>query len=547
MYTFRDINDASDNAVMPSEALKLNGEYIENLIPGYRTLYTKGREALSPEFAYYETGIRDGATAQNKRYPARIITVGYQLLAESNEAFRSAFNALGGILDVEDAQLIFDDEQDKYFTGTPSLIGEIEPGRNQVVGEIEFTCTDPFKYSVEEYEVVPTLDDGMAFLANYNGTYKAFPELEADFYSESGDALTGNGDCGYVAFFNEYGKIIQLGDPEEEDGEGMAQSQTLANQLFKTEDAWGTAAQKLWPLNSGVSTEAFSQTGSMKTAKSHATAGAEGYYLTPAGYGTGTKYHGPSITRVLPADSAGVTGATNFTCTWKQKLCIGDGKNDIKQKGGFQILLTNASNTIVAGVSVFKGSSGKKAKLRFFVGGKTKETIEIDISYHNKRFGNNRSENKKKKIEAIKTVKTSSIVKTGSKVVFTIGGKKKTFTDSAIADMAVTRVTVTMAARDTSTPLTHNGLYWVKFIKNNCDTWRDIKNKFSADDVVIANCKNGEVLLNDSPAPELGALGNDWEEFYLQPGANQIGVSYSEWVEDAYAPTFKMRYREVFL
>ena len=76
---------------------------------------------------------------------------------------------------------------------------------------------------------------------------------------------------------------------------------------------------------------------------------------------------------------------------------------------------------------------------------------------------------------------------------------------------------------------------------------RDIPNKFSADDVVEADCKNAEILLNGTPAPSLGALGNDWEDFYLTPGLNQIGIAYSEWVSAECAPQFKVKYREVFL
>ena len=70
-------------------------------------------------------------------------------------------------------------------------------------------------------------------------------------------------------------------------------------------------------------------------------------------------------------------------------------------------------------------------------------------------------------------------------------------------------------------------------------------NKFGSADVVTADCNTGEVFMNDSPTPQYGALGNDWEEFYLRPGINQIGASYSDWADNA--PTFKMRYREVFL
>ena len=64
---------------------------------------------------------------------------------------------------------------------------------------------------------------------------------------------------------------------------------------------------------------------------------------------------------------------------------------------------------------------------------------------------------------------------------------------------------------------------------------------------MTADCRSAEVLLNDDPAPELGAPGNDWETFCLKPGVNQIGTAYSDWVLEAYKPTFKMRYREVFL
>ena len=98
MYNFIDVNEVSAGAFLPAEALMLNGEYIEDLIEGYRTLSVTGREALSPELNTYETGVRDGAKLLNRRYPARIITVKYQLIAASSEAFREAYNKLGDIL-----------------------------------------------------------------------------------------------------------------------------------------------------------------------------------------------------------------------------------------------------------------------------------------------------------------------------------------------------------------------------------------------------------------------------------------------------------------
>ena len=203
MYKFVDTIETSEGVSLPSEALMLNGEYIENLIEGYRTLTVEGREALSPEISTFETGIRDGSAFKGKRYPARIIKITYQINAATNEAFRDAYNKLAQILDVTDAELIFNDEQDKFFIGTPSLIGEVTPGRNAVVGEFEILCLDPFKYSVAEYEAEPDLSEGSIFV-DYGGTAKAYPTLQAEFYqedeaSEDGETvtnLTGSGDCG---------------------------------------------------------------------------------------------------------------------------------------------------------------------------------------------------------------------------------------------------------------------------------------------------------------------------------------------------------------
>lgn len=552
MYNFIDTTEYQSGEILPSEALCLNGEYIEKQIDGYQTLYVSGRESFLKELESFETGIRDGATLKSGKYPARTIIVGYQLLAKSNEAFREAYNMLNNILNVEDAQLIFRDEQDKYFIGTPSYATEVEPGRNCVKGEIEFYCADPFKYSVEEYEVEPTLDDGTAFAIDYKGTYKSFPTLEADFYTEEETStdgetetpLTGEGDCGYVAFFNEREKIIQLGDPEEESGEEMAESQTLVNQSFLTANSFGTAVKNLWAVNSGyTSSDAVVQVGTMGVKKSYADATANEYYLTPSDYGSGSKYHGPSVTRTIPEDANGETGAKNFTLTYKQKMSIGGGTNDIKQLGAFQMLLMNITETTkkcIGGVSIFKGASGKKATLRVYINGKYYDR-DIDLSLNNKYFGNNSAS------KGITTVKTSTITKTADTLDFNLGGIKMTYRDSAITDLAVTHITFTIAKYGTKTPLSYNGLYSVKFVKHNCETWREILNKFGASDVAVADCKTGEIYLNNANTPGLGALGNDWEEFYLSPGINQIGVAWSDWVPEGYEPTFKMRYREVFL
>lgn len=555
MYNFVDTNGYAEGTSLPSEALKINGVYLENTVTGYRTLYVKGREMLAPDIETYETGVRDGSTLQSKRFPARTITVGYQLITSSAEAFRAAFNALNAALDVEEAELIFADEPDKFFIGTPFGRGDVPAGRNAITGEFDILCADPFKYSVQEYEVTPTLDDGTTFAIQYNGTYRSYPTLVAEFADEDDDTaggLTGSGDCGYVAFLSDDAAIIQLGDPDEPDTENYAKSQTLTKQIFTSYNA--TVAAK-WPINTGrTSSSAVTATGTVVVGKD-----AENIRMLVANsYGTGTEWHGPSITRTIPADASGHVGAKNFRLSYKQRMCMGQGKKDTKQRGLFQCLLVNVSGskrTIVAGLSVNKNKTGKQALLKLYVNGKTVHTQYIDLTYHNKYFGYKKvvTEKIKKKGKVIKKKRiiqpalSSTIRKYGKTVTFNIGGIQKAFKVSAIANTEVHEITFLMGKYASVTPLTYNGLFWAKFISDSCETFRDIPNKFSAGDVVEADCEDGEIYLNDARAPELGALGNDWETFYLEPGTNQIGVAWSDWVPAGSAPNCKIRYREVFL
>ena len=695
MYEFIDVTqtqeDVSEGTLLPSEAMKINGEYIENLIPEYRTLTVEGREALSREIETYEVGSRNGSEMKGARYPARTIRVTYQLRCASNEDFRAAYNKLAGILSVENAELIFEDEPDKYFIGTPSYVGEVEPGRNSVIGEFEIVCLDPFKYSVMEYEA--TANEGeSSILIDYKGSFESYPKLSAEFFKEneasedgkSSQVLHGNGDCGYVAFFNDKEKIIQLGDPDETDLDTSAypKSQTLISQDFNYAKCWGSGDKLWWSENTGAivpdsrialkngtlsggvathqadGTDAkqtktatiltarstaerpfidydvsatvsnrretyaqltitvtasldnrdsyFSNRGVLKcditfgsttktitikaaTEKMYGTTkvkksvtftptidkdtstisgikfkayrtdnnGQTGvlsertcaplvffpyiapseatYYVHPTNYGSGSGWHGASITRAIPEDKAGEIGAKNFKLTYSNKMAAAG--NATNQIGDFQALAVsniNGERSVIAGIHISKSATGKVAKVSLYVNGLMKKSFDIGLGEDNVYFAYGR---------------TSTITKIGNSIHFSIGNGKQQyeFKDNAITDSVVNEITFNFMKYGDKPELKYNGLYSVKFVKNNCTTWADVPNKFSANDIVEADCKTGDILLNGTNTPSLGALGNDWESFYLKPGLNQIGVSYSEWVNELYAPTFKVKYREVYL
>jgi hypothetical protein len=373
------------------------------------------------------------------------------------------------------------------------------------------------------------------------------------------------------------------------------------------------------------------------------------HYMKASSYGSGTGWHGPSITRTLSADAAGFVGATDFTLTYSQRLSIGGENGSSAQRGAFQCQITDASGNNIAGVRIRKTAAGNNGYLVLFVKGVPVAEVKIGLDYNNYHFGTNSSSSalqaaaaaargdvnaaqtelasaqsqynywdsqywaaqrridyyspllskaisptqiasyranyndavadkaeaaEQRSIYAAKinsassavnsaanrltaanktanavngknVVRTSLITKTGNSVTFNIGSYVRTFRNDAITDMAAAKVTFMFEQYGSYAPFAFNGISAAKFVKHNCQTWKDVPNKFSANDIVRADCKSGEIFLNGVKKPELGALGNDWEQFYLTPGLNQIGFSYSDWC--AYEPTVKVRYREVFL
>lgn len=68
-------------------------------------------------------------------------------------------------------------------------------------------------------------------------------------------------------------------------------------------------------------------------------------------------------------------------------------------------------------------------------------------------------------------------------------------------------------------------------------------------DVLTVDTMSAEVFLDSGsatiPAQYLGALGNDWETFYLSPGVNAIAADYSDFTTTP--PKFTLKYRKRYI
>ena len=566
MYAFKDTTDhTTPSQVLPSEAVSIDGVYLENEISGYRTLYVKGRETLSPEVEFGEVGVRDGSYLKNKRFPARVLTIGYQLVASTTTEFNTAFQKLNDMLNVEDAEIIFRDEQDKYLTGTPTGFAEIPAGQLSIKSEFTIVCADPFKYSVTEYSVSPTLDDGATFSVNYNGTYPAYPVLQTNFY-ESNTAGNTDGDCGFVAFSTPNGDVLQFGydaDPSDVTDEvekivdqgTWSKNKTLVNDKFNALTNWTTNngyTGSIYYLQSGTPAVGFLKNGTNKA-------------LYISDFGSGSQWHGASVKREIPND--GGNPSVNGAKDWKVHGTLrfspsATAKTAKKQSGRIFISILNSNGMALGGIAIAKKAGSSDGTIKMYVRNKVVKTFKnVDLSHYNKFFGYKKKSKDKRPCNY-------DIIKNGKKISFKAGGKTFSYSDNNLANTTATHISIYISKWGNDPNVSWMGVYGCQFTSTSVqqtmttETWEELTEEveavtaFTTNDVLVCDCNDGTIRLMNAFAtdevngglhPELGALGNDWETFVLTKGNNQIGTMYSDWVASAYKPTFTLRYRERFL
>ena len=126
----------------------IDGQYIEDLIPGYSTLQVSGRELLSQSIEKQTIGKSDGEFIQYVRNPSREIVVGYRLAAADNLSFRQAFYKLNSILHGDSHQVSFNDDPSKYWIATFSDIDDVPKGRNAITSSFTLFVPDGVAHSV---------------------------------------------------------------------------------------------------------------------------------------------------------------------------------------------------------------------------------------------------------------------------------------------------------------------------------------------------------------------------------------------------------------
>lgn len=168
LYEFTDTLSMPKDASLPSEAINFNDKFLEEIVPGYRTLNVVGRELAATQVQTYQLGIRDGTRQVYSRIPDRILTIKYRITADNNEVFRDCFNKLNiALYSEKDVPIWFNDEPEMMWTGSKSDVEEVPEGVNSVISTFTILLSDPYKYTKSDATSVMWGSRIITFQSNY--------------------------------------------------------------------------------------------------------------------------------------------------------------------------------------------------------------------------------------------------------------------------------------------------------------------------------------------------------------------------------------------
>lgn len=509
MYSFRDTVETGAAEQLPSEALSLDYVYIEDKIPGYRTLSVSGRESLEYQVTDADRAFgNDGMEYYGKRQQGRTLTVRFQLLAEDATQFFQQYVQLKAFCTGENRHLRFRDMANHHYVGTLVSISEPEPGRITGVGEMQFYCADPHMITDLWGKVTASRVNGvLTAKVDVTCTGKVYPQYE----------ILHNGENGYVGIVHA-GGALEAGNREEADTE------TIKSELLLKEN-----------VVSGFSR----YTGTNPWSNTIATAGtitadSSGYFtLTNAGTNNGG-WHGGCMKWNLPADSKGVVGATHCYL-W---FMIDFMTSQMGQSGQTIVMLADASNKMVAGFSIHKSDmTGNQAFARILVGGNNPR--EVERWYFTPSTADAENPFNGRGCE--------DILKEGKKITFFYWGKYYSVSVPELADVKVTSVIVSMAQYNTRNLTTQyigrNMVRSMKFRKDNVNSKRDIPNRYAPNSRIVVDTAKSAVSLDGLPANDELVTGSVFAP--LSPGQHTIEFYPSTWCSPA--PEITVWYEERWL
>lgn len=476
---------------------KIDGQYIEDLISGFRTLGVDGREELDLDVTSAETETSDGGRFVRRKINSRVLRVHFHLSDATASGFAAKLKALQKKLySIKESKIIFSDASNYYFTGSFRKLTLAYKGMTVTRGTFEIFCADPFRYFVTESVVYPT--DGV-FTVNYTGTYPAHPTLIA---------RSPGHDCGFYGFTKD-GLTIRVGNPDEQDQEEVPSDTATA----LIEQNFGSNYS---PYTGWLASLARLLYG-YKTDNQGVTSAADYIYSLPGYPEEPNYYYGPALGTLVPA-------SPNFEMSFVNWF-----EPSGNQGGGFDIYINNSGGGNICGVSIYRNKNGRVQWAMIVKG-----NIVKGGSY---ALADNPFKG---------AWRTQTITKSLGTITFNVGGVTYSVTDPEIAGHSYDAANISFVfyrQPGADTIGANNALKSIT-LRGFANTWQEVANKIPQGGLVRVDTGSGHITLDGTEALGLGVITNNFEDFVLEPGENTITCEASDWVDDAY---YIMRFREAYL
>lgn len=514
---------------------------------GYMTHKASGRESLDKQLSTYENG-SDGEVLKKSRYPERKIEISYVVRGSSLADMRDKMHKLQTALNVENAEIIFNDDANNYYTATPVMPATVNDAHDAAYGSYELVCHDPFKYSktlttvqttthtdqiIDESGTTQTVTSTVLTTDNTGG-YKTYPTFKVQFATdEDSDGNLGtNADCGYVLFAKggtDYS--VQIGNDQEKD----TSSVKVISHFFKLNKRGGFNDDNTVPV--GVMGSTYVYNGA-------SAAGNGGLYISST-TNVSKKFHGPLAVYTL---GTGYEASGDFSLSWKQIMaCYASASSGNKCCGSMYVMLLDSSNNIKFAFGIQKSATNTLYGKQYFYSYNNGWIGPVDywLGYTG-NLGYTKTSGGSERLRSCSYVRTLTYDDnnnvTGANTVLTNGyGTQRTFKETT--PCTIKKIAFFLGKYSSNNYFAANRIKSVAFVNGNVD----VINTFKSGDYAEIDCGKASITLNDMPSDGLGDVGNNWEDMYLDTGTNTIYVQHSPWVEQGYEPTVTMAYRKRWL
>lgn len=489
MYEFTDPNSTAAGGTLPSEAVSVNGVYIENVIEGYRTLTVSAREAF--DMNYSENKIGNNLYLQDYYQDSRIIEVEYQLTAATPEEFIQRCNLLNGILNFKEAKIQFADEQDKYYIGTKTSSEPPPKGRLNITSTFQIYCPDPHKYSITTKQFKAAL--------NANGILEATVVNEGSAAVPIDYTIRHKHDNGYIGIVSEHG-ALQLGKIDEADLAPYKGNQVLINTDTWTEFKPDT---DLYPGHPGGGTA----NGSLKLSTLN-----NENVLILSDPGTGEGLHGGLMTADIPVDSDGKGGAVNFDCRFDvffEALAA-------SQTGLMSISFIDENGGLIFCLVYKKDSNGVYAPINMYAGGM--KIQEFYDGYNVMRLYDKDTD--------VPVRRPFRVLKEGAKITGYYSSVGKSILVPELENAVCDKIQVFIGKYGSRAMVTRTCFQKIVFQKMGVKLWSDVPNRYPNGSTVNIDGNEGKIYTDGILRMDDEVKGSQY--FLAPPGETKVQFFHSD-------------------